>query len=117
MFRDSQHLSVDTDTGREGNLQRQTQFHPSETAAPAGPLLFFLAAMQQPKKLRVLCLHSWRTSGDIFVAQWRRAGLDAALADLLELVSARQLLHRDVSTVADLEATKAASLLSPSHIP
>lgn len=40
----------------------------------------------QPKKLRVLCLHSWRTSADIFIAQWRRAGLDVALADLLELV-------------------------------
>lgn len=39
------------------------------------------------KKLRVLCLHSWRTSGDIFIAQWKRAGLDVALADLLELVS------------------------------
>jgi len=37
--------------------------------------------------MRVLCLHSWRTSGDIFLAQWKRAGLDVALADLLELVS------------------------------
>lgn len=34
----------------------------------------------------MLCLHSWRTSGDIFRAQWARAGLDTALADLLELV-------------------------------
>lgn len=38
------------------------------------------------KKLRVLCLHSWRTSGDIFQAQWKRSGLDVALADLLDLV-------------------------------
>lgn len=50
--------------------------------------------MQSPPKLRVLCLHSWRTSGDIFLAQWRRAGLDVALADLVELVRASVLLPR-----------------------
>lgn len=42
--------------------------------------------MTPPAKLRVLCLHSWRTSADIFIAQWKRAGLDVALADLVELV-------------------------------
>eukprot|EP00879_Flechtneria_rotunda_P003150 GHRR01003372.1.p1 GENE.GHRR01003372.1~~GHRR01003372.1.p1 ORF type:complete len:296 (+),score=71.11 GHRR01003372.1:250-1137(+) len=38
------------------------------------------------RKLRVLCLHSWRTSGDIFKAQFQRSKLDVALDDLLELV-------------------------------
>lgn len=44
--------------------------------------------LQQPgrRKLRVLCLHSWRTSGAIFQQQWQRAKLLDGLADLLELV-------------------------------
>lgn len=39
------------------------------------------------KKLRVLCLHSWRTSGKIFQQQFRRVQLDVALSDLIEFVS------------------------------
>jgi hypothetical protein len=42
---------------------------------------------QLPRKLRVLCLHSWRTSGDIFKQQFRRVNLDVALADLMDFVS------------------------------
>eukprot|EP00891_Asterochloris_glomerata_P007178 jgi/Astpho2/7178/fgenesh1_pg.00113_%23_20_t len=36
-------------------------------------------------KLRILALHSWRTSGSIFIEQMRRAGLDKALADMVEI--------------------------------
>jgi hypothetical protein len=63
---------------------------------------------QQPKKLRVLCLHSWRTSADIFIAQWRRAGLDAALADLLELVGQGQSRQMLLFVVAAAAAAAAA---------
>jgi hypothetical protein len=38
------------------------------------------------RKLRVLCLHSWRTSARIFKLQWQRSGLYEQLSDLLELV-------------------------------
>lgn len=45
------------------------------------------AAHHHPRKrLRVLALHSFRTSGAIFAEQQRRAGLDAALADLIDVV-------------------------------
>ncbi|PSC70237.1 low CO2-induced aldose reductase isoform B [Micractinium conductrix] len=44
------------------------------------------AAHHHPRKrLRVLALHSFRTSGAIFAEQQRRAGLDAALADLIDV--------------------------------
>mmetsp|Transcript_4027 Transcript_4027/g.10029 ORF Transcript_4027/g.10029 Transcript_4027/m.10029 type:complete len:298 (-) Transcript_4027:173-1066(-) len=38
------------------------------------------------RKLRVLCLHSFRTSASIFKQQMAKARLDASLADLVELV-------------------------------
>lgn len=38
------------------------------------------------KRLRVLCLHSWRTSGSIFKEQFERAKLGPALDDLVEMV-------------------------------
>ncbi|KIZ03275.1 hypothetical protein MNEG_4681 [Monoraphidium neglectum] len=38
------------------------------------------------RRLRVLCLHSWRTSGAIFKEQFERAGLGQALEDLVEMV-------------------------------
>ncbi|KAI8471168.1 MAG: serine hydrolase FSH [Monoraphidium minutum] len=46
--------------------------------------------MQAPvggrRRLRVLCLHSWRTSGAIFREQFERAKLLPAIDDLVELV-------------------------------
>eukprot|EP00884_Botryococcus_braunii_P001937 jgi/Botrbrau1/11744/Bobra.0195s0070.2 len=38
------------------------------------------------KRLRVLALHSFRTSAKIFIEQMRRAGLDAAIGDLVDIV-------------------------------
>ncbi|DBA87420.1 TPA: hypothetical protein ACH3X1_004466 [Trebouxia sp. C0004] len=38
------------------------------------------------RKLRVLALHSFRTSGKTFALQMNRAGLDKALQDLLDIV-------------------------------
>jgi len=38
------------------------------------------------RKLRLLALHSFRTSAAIFREQLRRSGLDESLADLVELV-------------------------------
>jgi hypothetical protein len=38
------------------------------------------------RKLKVLALHSWRTSGKIFTEQMLRAGLDKSLADLVDIV-------------------------------
>lgn len=38
-----------------------------------------------PRKLRILALHSFRTSGATFREQLRRGGLDEALADLIDL--------------------------------
>lgn len=38
------------------------------------------------KQLRILCLHSWRTSGAIFKEQFERAKLLPAIDDLVELV-------------------------------
>ena len=52
-------------------------------SAPALP-----AAAPARPRLRLLCLHSFRTSGRIFQEQLQRAGLDRELADLVELVGA-----------------------------
>lgn len=41
-----------------------------------------------PRKLRVLALHSFRTSAAIFQEQLQRAGLDKELEDLLDIVRA-----------------------------
>lgn len=43
------------------------------------------AAAPARPRLRILCLHSFRTSGRIFQEQLQRAGLDRQLADLVEL--------------------------------
>ncbi|KAK9813275.1 hypothetical protein WJX72_011766 [[Myrmecia] bisecta] len=44
--------------------------------------------MASKRKLRILALHSFRTSGTIFQEQMRRAGLDTALEDLVEIIYA-----------------------------
>lgn len=49
------------------------------------------------RKLRVLALHSFRTSAAIFQEQLKRAGLDKELADLLDLVSAPHLCFKYAS--------------------
>ena len=46
------------------------------------------ASAAPAQRLRVLALHSFRTSGRIFQQQMQRAGLDKELADLLDIVSA-----------------------------
>jgi hypothetical protein len=46
------------------------------------------------RRLRVLCLHSWRTSGAIFKEQFERAGLGQALEDLVEMVGAPRAADR-----------------------
>lgn len=45
-----------------------------------------LSSSDLPKRLKLLCLHSFRTSGKIFQEQFKRSGLDTALSDIAELV-------------------------------
>jgi hypothetical protein len=67
---------------------------------------------QLPRKLRVLCLHSWRTSGAIFKQQFRRVNLDVALADLMDFVSwARWLTQPFENASAAQQPAAAAHML------
>lgn len=55
---------------------------PTASAAPAG-------AAAAPRRLRILALHSFRTSGRTFQLQLQRAGLDRELAELADVVRGR----------------------------
>ena len=44
--------------------------------------------MAEPRRLRVLCLHSFRTSSDILRTQMEIAGWEQSLGDLVEFTCA-----------------------------